>query len=221
MPERARSRSRPSIPKRTSTRAAKAAPRTRNLELDSIHPPDRAAWRAWLQRNHATSRGVWLVYSRKSTGKPRIRYEHTVEEALCFGWIDGLARTIDADRYARRFTPRAKDSEWSALNLKRVKELETAGLMTPAGMKLAKHALEQSKLRPARPKRLQSTDPPPDFRVALSKSAAARRFFEALAPGYKLRYLRWITEAKQPETRARRIREAIDLLARNVKSLMK
>ena len=124
---------------------------TGQQELDSFHPTDRKAWRAWLSRNHESSRGVWLVYWRASTGKPRIGYDASIEEALCFGWIDGLARTIDADRYARRFTPRAEDSQWSALNLKRVQRaLETAGLMAPAGRTLARRPSSSRRRCPPR-----------------------------------------------------------------------
>jgi uncharacterized protein YdeI (YjbR/CyaY-like superfamily) len=193
----------------------------RKPELASFHPKDRKAWRAWLSRHHATSSGVWLAYWRASTGKPRVGYDESIEEALCFGWIDGLARTIDAERYARKFTPRAVGSEWSAVNIARARRLEAAGLMTPAGRALARSAREGPKSRRAREKRAGPLRLPKELREALAKDPVARGNFEAFAPGYRRLYVRWITEAKRPETRAKRLREAVQLIARNVKSLMK
>ena len=95
---------------------------------------DRAAWRKWLEKNHAKEDGVWLIYYKKSSGKAAISYEESVEEALCFGWIDGTNKGIDEETYAGRFTPRRSKSPWSASNRERVARLIRDGRMTEAGM---------------------------------------------------------------------------------------
>jgi uncharacterized protein YdeI (YjbR/CyaY-like superfamily) len=94
---------------------------------------DRQAWREWLAANHSTEREIWLVYYKKSSGKTSIPYDDAVEEALCFGWIDGIAKSLDAERTAQRFTPRRPKSNWSELNKERARKLIANGSMTEAG----------------------------------------------------------------------------------------
>lgn len=188
--------------------------------LARVHPRDREAWRAWLVRNHETSPGVWLVFWKKSTGKPILEYEHSVEEALCFGWIDGLKHAIDEQRYAYRFTPRKMSSRWSPSNLARARRLIDAGRMQAPGLALAKAALAEAHKRPESSKK-RAEEFPADFRAALAASSVARSNFDSFAPGYRRRYLMWIVDAKRPETRAKRIREAVRLIAQNIKVLMK
>src|SRR5262245_16578679 len=103
-------------------------------ELARVEMRSRAEWRRWLQRNHESSPGVWFVFHKAHTGKNRVSYDEAVEEALCFGWIDSIANSLDADRYLQKFGPRRKGSRWSESNLERVRRLKAAGLMTPAGM---------------------------------------------------------------------------------------
>src|SRR5918992_6386370 len=98
-----------------------------------LYVTNRDEWRAWLEKNHATEREVWLIYYKKHTGKPRIPYDDAVEEALCFGWIDSIVKTLDGDRYMQKFTPRTNVGKWSRLNLERVKKLLHEGRMTEAG----------------------------------------------------------------------------------------
>lgn len=100
---------------------------------ETLSVSTRAAWRAWLKRHHASKSVIWLITYKKGTGKPRVEYADAVEEALCFGWIDSTTKTIDAERYAQRFTPRKKGSNWSESNLERIKRLVATGQMTPAG----------------------------------------------------------------------------------------
>src|SRR5947199_7334714 len=99
-----------------------------------LHPTTRAAWRSWLAANHDRETEIWLVYNKRHTGEPRVEYDDAVEEALCFGWIDSIVRTIDADRYAQKFTPRKAKSKWSASNLERFARMVREGKMTPAGL---------------------------------------------------------------------------------------
>src|SRR5215204_6440331 len=106
----------------------------KNKDLPVVQPKSRAAWRAWLQKNHASSSGIWLVFAKKHSGIPSLSYADAVEEALCFGWIDSLLNPIDDTLYKQMFTPRKAKSVWSALNKQRVDKLIAAGAMTAAGM---------------------------------------------------------------------------------------
>src|SRR5690606_27061204 len=104
---------------------------------ETLYVTDRAEWRHWLVDNHKTAKEIWLVYYSKESGKPRIPYLHAVEEALCFGWIDGIAKKMDAERTAQRFTPRRPKSNWTELNKERMRRLIAQGLMTEAGLAVA------------------------------------------------------------------------------------
>ena len=101
---------------------------------NAIHLTTRAEWRAWLEQHHTRPEGVWLISSKKATGKPRVAYEEAVEEALCFGWIDSIQRTLDDERAMLWFAPRKPRTGWSKLNKQRIERLTAAGLMAPAGL---------------------------------------------------------------------------------------
>ena len=116
-------------------------------DYERVHPETRAEWRRWLAANHTSAPGVWLVSWKKPTGKPAVGYGAAVEEALCFGWIDSLAKTVDEERSRQLFTPRRPKSSWSASNVERVERLLAAGLMEPAGLA----AVEDAKARGAWP----------------------------------------------------------------------
>jgi uncharacterized protein YdeI (YjbR/CyaY-like superfamily) len=141
-----------------------------------------------------------------------------VEEALCFGWIDSTTKTLDAERYAQRFTPRKKGSNWSGPNLERVKRLVAAGQMTPAGAvhlpdaRAAKAYQEKHDARTTAPTRA-----PKELAAALRTNAKAAAFWKTLAPGYKRLYGRVVSEAKLPETRRRRAAMVLEKLAKGVK----
>jgi uncharacterized protein YdeI (YjbR/CyaY-like superfamily) len=185
---------------------------------ESIYLRSRAAWRKWLAKHHATSREIWLIYYKRGSGKPRVEYADAVEEALCFGWIDSTLKPLDRDRYAQRFSPRKPGSNWSGPNLVRIKKLVARGLMTPAG---AVHLPSNRAARAFKAKheaRLTGpTSAPRDLASALRKHLQAARFWKTLAPGYRRLYIRWITSAKQPETRGRRVAATVDKMRRGVK----
>ena len=166
----------------------------------------RGEWRAWLAKHHSSSPGVWLVFYKAHTGRKSMPYEDAVREALCFGWIDSLVKRLDEDRYARKVTPRKPTSRWSDLNRKRWAELEAAGLLTPAGLAAA----PTSRAYAAKP---GIPDLPAYIARALKTNSKAWAFFRELAPTYRRHFVAWIHTARRPETRARRIRESIDLLA--------
>lgn len=164
----------------------------------------RAAWRAWLEKNHDRAAEIWLVFVKAHNDKRRFTYADAVEEALCFGWIDTTVQKIDDDHFRQRFTPRTNLKNWSKINLDRFARMEAAGLMTDAG-----RAKRPAEVNPPR-QRLQAGAPVPEFVAeALEKHPNAKAFFETLAPGYRRDYLRFITEAKKEETKQKRLAEAI------------
>lgn len=175
----------------------------------------RREWRRWLERNHATASEVWLVFHKRHTGVTGLRYEDAVEEALCYGWIDSILRRLDASRYARKFTPRRADSKWSTANRRRYADLARRGLLTPAGLRRAPTARSGDAPRPSVAKL------PPYIERGLKADARAWRFFQELAPSHRRSYVGWIDSAKREETRARRLREAVRLLAARRKLGMK
>lgn len=179
--------------------------------MEELRLTDRGQWRRWLADHHATSSGVWLVYAKKASGEPTLEYEESVLEALCFGWVDGLMRSIDETFYKRRFTPRRPVSTWSPSNKRRVAELVAAGLMTPAGQALVDAARDNGCWdAPDRPQ--IPDEPTPDFQAALDGNAAARTGFAGLTPAQRRQYVGWIATAKRADTRERRIARALALL---------
>jgi uncharacterized protein YdeI (YjbR/CyaY-like superfamily) len=194
------------MPQRSAARAV--SPR----EIGRFEPADRSAWRNWLDRNHGSSDGVWLVF-RKGAAR-QLTYGAAVEEALCFGWIDSLLNPIDGQRYMQLFTPRREKSGWSRLNKQRVAKLIADGLMTPAGRQKIAAAKRDGSWKSL--DAVESLKMPPDFKAALDANPTARRNYEAFSPAARKRYLYWINNAKRPDTRARRVESALALLARNV-----
>jgi uncharacterized protein YdeI (YjbR/CyaY-like superfamily) len=175
-----------------------------------VQPTSRAAWRAWLQKHHATSAGVWLVYAKKQSGIPSLTYNDAVEEALCFGWIDNKLLPIDDDLFMQAFTPRKPKSRWSALNKTRVKRVIAAGLMTQAGLDaiaVAKKTGTWTALD-----HVEALTVPPDFAKALKTTPGAQAAFDALTPGKKKQFLYYLNDAKKPETRTNRIAELVQRL---------
>jgi uncharacterized protein YdeI (YjbR/CyaY-like superfamily) len=190
--------------------------------IDSIYLPTREKWREWLETNHDTESVVWLIYYKKHTGKPSIPYNDAVEEALCFGWIDSLVKKIDRERYMQKFTPRKMKSTWSAANVRRIEKMIRQGKMTVKGLELYHYAKENNMLPdPSLKQKPKVPDAPSWFVEALDKNPAARNHFYKLAPSHKRNYLGWIMDAKQAETRLRRLGETIDMLSKGEKLGMK
>jgi len=181
--------------------------------------PDRDTWRCWLEEHGDSEQEVWLVYYKAASGKPTLSYQDSLEEALCFGWIDSIIKRIDDDTYARKFTPRRPGSIWSKSNIARVNRLHREGKMTEAGMKLFRN--RPSGISWAEQFKARQPPFPKEFLAALKKDRMASVAFEKFAPSHKKRYLMWITAAKTKETRDRRIDEAVKLIRMNVKSLLK
>ncbi len=179
-------------------------------ELRAIHPKTRAGWRSWLEQNHATCDGVWLVYYRASTGRRRLSWEDAVREALCFGWIDSKVRPIDDTRYKQVFTPRNPRSVWSKINKDYIAELIEAELMTEAGshaVDVAKKNGSWSLLEP-----VDALIVPADLELVLRGSERAREAYEALSKSAQRAVLYSLYSAKREDTRAKRLAKALDEL---------
>lgn len=167
-----------------------------------------AQWRAWLADHHDSESEVWLIFHKRHTGQPSLTYDDAVDEALCFGWIDSLIKRLDDERYARKFTPRNPRSRWSTANRARYARLRASGRLTPAGLRLAPTRRSGAARRPSLAAKV-----PQYIETALKSHPAAWRCFEGLAPSYRCTYIAWIDSARREETKTRRLREAIRLLA--------
>ena len=181
-------------------------------EKPRVQPTTRAEWRAWLADNHRTSSGVWLVSWKRSTGKPAVGYEESVEEALCFGWIDGVLNRVDDERSMQYFAPRKPRSTWARSNKERVARLEAAGLMAEAG--LAAVAVARANGSWESLDVIESLVVPDDLAAALARLPGARDHFDASSVSVRRMALAWVYQAKRPETRARRVEEVAAIAGR-------
>jgi len=169
-------------------------------------------WRQWLEKNHDREKELWLVFFKKHTGRQTFTYGEALDEALCFGWIDGILQRVDDATYRQRFTPRGQKTSWSEVNLKRARRLIDAGRMTASGLSKLVTALERYEKEGVahRPPRAQEASP--ELMALIRKNRAAWSGLEKLAPSYRRQYLGWVMSAKKPETRERRVRELITVL---------
>lgn len=172
----------------------------------------RAQWRAWLTAHAADSPGVWVVTWRRGADRPRVAYEDLVEEALCVGWIDSQARTLDDRRGAQLFTPRRRGSGWARTNKARVARLEAAGLMTEAGQAVVEQARRDGSWTAL--DAVEALEVPADLAAALDADPAARRHWDGFPPSARRMLLAWVLDAKRSETRLRRIEETVTRAAR-------
>jgi uncharacterized protein YdeI (YjbR/CyaY-like superfamily) len=188
-------------------------------EYKSTHPKTRTAWRKWLQKNHATSPGIWMIYFKKETGKRNFDMADAVEEALCFGWIDSVANKVDDERSMQKFTPRKPKSIWSKINKQRVEKLIEQKLMTPAGLAKIETAKKNGSwdILNASDDHTNNNTIPFYLEKAFSKNKKALKNFIAFAPSYRKRFLFWIDSAKSPETKAARIKQTVLMAAANKK----
>jgi uncharacterized protein YdeI (YjbR/CyaY-like superfamily) len=180
---------------------------------NSTHPKTRSAWRAWLSENHGRSEGVWFISYKKSARKPTVGYDEAVEEAVCFGWIDSKSRALDEERTMLWFAPRKPGTGWSRSNQERAVRLIAQGLMAPAGLAKIEAAKQDGSW--AKLDRALELEVPPDLAKALAVYPEAGRNFDAFPPSVRRGILEWITGARRPETRARRVEETARLAAVN------
>ncbi len=181
-----------------------------------VYAKDRAEWRTWLERNHRTSDGVSLIYYRKGQATRSVSPSEAAEEALCFGWYAGSIDALDAVRYTQLMAPRKPKSAWSKLDRQRIARVMKQGLMTSAGLQKveeAQHDGSWAKLIVTEDREL-----PQDLLDALATNQCAYSHFMAFKPSEQKSIVRWIDNAKRPETRVKRIQEVATLAARNIRA---
>ncbi|HEX3802533.1 MAG TPA: YdeI/OmpD-associated family protein [Solirubrobacteraceae bacterium] len=187
--------------------------RTAATELPLVEFVNRLAWEAWLAENHDGSAGVWLKLAKKGAPRETVTQAEATEAALCFGWIDGQVGALDDHFYRQRFTHRRPQSKWSQINRRRATELIASGLMRPPGFEEVKKAKADGRWDAAYEPQATATVPP-DFAQALAANPEAEAFFNTLTGVRRYAFLYRISDAKRPETRARRIEKFVEVLAR-------
>jgi uncharacterized protein YdeI (YjbR/CyaY-like superfamily) len=181
-------------------------------ELPILAFPDRAAWASWLSEQAESSPGVWLKIAKKASGIPTVTYAEALEEALCYGWIDGQKAPHDESYYRQRFTPRTKRSKWSQINRAKATSLIAQGRMKPAGRAQVDAAKQDGRWEAAYTPQSSQTIPE-DFQRALEQNPKAHEFFKTLRGNRRYSFIYRIQDAKRPETRARRIEQFVAMLA--------
>ena len=170
--------------------------------------PNQAAFRRWLEKNHDRVDELWVGFYRKATGKSAMTYAQAVDESLCWGWIDGIKKKVDEERYTNRFTPRKTVSKWSNVNLRRYAELKEEGRIAPPGVAAF------ARYDPVKQERYSFEARPdafsPELEKVFRKDAAAWRFFMDQPPGYRRLCIHWVSSAKREETRLRRLGKLVE-----------
>jgi uncharacterized protein YdeI (YjbR/CyaY-like superfamily) len=184
--------------------------------MEEVFIEYRTQWRTWLMDNHLKSKGVWVVFNKKTSGKPHLSYDEIVEEALCFGWIDSKPGTVNGERSKLYCSPRNPKSNWSALNKTRVQALEKANLIMPEGARLIDLAKATGTWDALND--VENLVIPPDLQQALDAIPASNDFFTAFPKSVKRGILEWILNAKTNETRQKRINETATLAAQNIRA---
>lgn len=166
-----------------------------------------AEFRSWLEKNHQTETELWVGYYKVETGKPSMTWSQSVDQALCFGWIDGIRQSVDKESYCIRFTPRKKSSNWSAINIAKVEELSRLGLMQPSGLEAFKYCKEDN----SRAYSFESSNKelPDEFEKAFKANQPAWEFYSGQAPSYRKTVVHWILSAKQKSTQLARLEKLI------------
>jgi uncharacterized protein YdeI (YjbR/CyaY-like superfamily) len=182
----------------------------------AVYFKTRAEWRRWLERHHDRKTEIWLIHYRKHSGEPGVRYEEAVEEALCFGWIDGQLRKIDDEKFRLRYSPRRLRSPWSRINRKKAEKMIRAGKMTAAGLARIEEAKKTGLWQRAYTNKTRERMPS-DLKAALLKNREAWDNFRKFANTYRNMYIGWVVSAKTEETRKRRIDKVFDQAFRNKK----
>lgn len=184
-------------------------------DTKTITPANRQEWRQWLEKHHASEKAVWLIYYKKNAQQPTITWSEAVDEALCFGWIDSIAKPLDENRYKQFFTKRKPRGGWSGINKEKIKSLSEQGLMSQAGWDAIAVAKENGSwtLLDA----IEALVIPEDLAKAFAENASADAFFQKLSRSDKRNLLQWVSFAKRPETRRNRIDEIIEAGNENIK----
>ena len=177
---------------------------------------DQSNWHNWLEENHEQTHGIWLKLAKKSSGKSSVSYSEALDEALCYGWIDGQKQTYNNKFWLQKFTPRGPKSIWSKVNVTKAEELIKSGLMRPSGLEAVESAKKDGRWKAAYDSPSSATVPE-DFQIALDSSPKAKQFFETLNRVNVYAFCWRIQTAKKPETRKARIEKFIDMLNKGEK----
>lgn len=171
--------------------------------------PTQEKFRTWLEKHHEKETELLVGFYKVNSKKPSMSWSESVDQALCFGWIDGVRKSIDEESYSIRFTPRKKSSIWSAINIKKIEELTKAGLMKEAGIKAFELRSESKSRIYSHEKEPEILDP--EFEKKFKANATAWKFFNEQAPSYKKVMIHWIMTAKQEKTRLSRLEKTINI----------
>jgi uncharacterized protein YdeI (YjbR/CyaY-like superfamily) len=184
-------------------------------ETETFYPKNRQEWRQWLEKNHADKQSVWVVMYKKQSGKPSILWTEAVDEALCFGWIDSLKKSVDSESSIQFFSKRKPKSGWSKINKDKIIRLIEEGQMTAAGLATIETAKQNGSWT-----MLDSVEElliPEDLNQAFKNHAGAEDYFLGLSKSIKKMMLHWVVTAKRPETRQNRINEIAELAGKKMK----
>lgn len=182
-----------------------------STDIPTLPFADKKKWADWLAKQHDKSAGVWLKLAKKTSGIPSINYEEALDIALCYGWIDGQKKGFDDKFWLQKFTPRGSKSIWSKINTEKAEKLIASGEMKPAGLKAIEAAKADGRWAAAYSSQ-KNISVPEDFQAALDKNKKAKAFFTTLKSAERYSFLFRIHNAKKPETRAKRIKQFVEML---------
>lgn len=184
-------------------------------EIETFCPASREEWREWLKENHLSKQSVWLVYSKKKSNIPTVTWSDTVDEALCFGWIDSTGKSLDDDKFMRFFCKRKPNSVWSKINKGKVQQLIAEGLMTRTGYESIEIAKQNGSWIILDD--VEELQIPKDLEKEFKTKKGSKDFFLSLSKSVRKSILQWLVLAKRPETRHKRISEIAELAAQKLK----
>jgi uncharacterized protein YdeI (YjbR/CyaY-like superfamily) len=188
----------------------------KKFDLLVIAFPTQQDWADWLEKNHKDSKGIWLRFYKKNSKIPTVTYDEALDEALCYGWIDGQLQTYDELSYAQRFTPRRARSPWSKRNILKIQKLEKEGRMKPSGSKEVEAAKADGRWERAYDPSSEM-EMPADFMAELAKESSALAFFESLNKANKYAIAWRLQTARRPETRDKRMKEILEMMRKGEK----
>jgi len=180
-------------------------------EIETFCPTSKQQWRQWLEENHRSKQAVWLVHYKKKSGVPTISWSEAVDEALCFGWIDSVRKTLDSETFVQFFSKRKPNGTWSRVNKEKIRQLIEAGLMTQAGLESIETAKQNGSWTIL--DEVEELILPHDLEIEFNTQPGSKDFFLSLSKSVRKAVLQRLVLAKQPETRQKRIREIAELAA--------
>ena len=183
--------------------------------IEAYHPSNKEEWRMWLEVNHEKKDSIWLIFDKKSSANPNLTWSEAVDEALCFGWIDSLKKTIDSEQYKQYFSKRKVNSIWSKTNKDKVKYLTEHNLILEAGYKSIEIAKKNGSW--SRYDDVEALIVPEDLKLEFKKYEGSKEYFESLSKSAKKILLYWIISAKRPTTRQNRIKDIAENGSKNLK----